>query len=68
MLGIAVLDALGLDNSLARGKVLTGAAGAAAKLLAAEREQARGVGGAEPHREAGGRIVASAPVRSEVIR
>lgn len=39
VLEIAVLDALGLDNSLARSKVLIGAAGAAAKLLEAEREE-----------------------------
>jgi len=39
VLEIAVLDVLGLDNSLARSKVLIGAAGAAAKLLEAEREQ-----------------------------
>jgi hypothetical protein len=38
VLEIATLDALGLDNSLARSKVLIGAARAAAKLLEAERE------------------------------
>ena len=38
VLEIAVVDALGLDNSLARSKVLIGAAGAAAKLLEADRE------------------------------
>lgn len=38
VLEIAVLDALGLDNSLARSKVLIWAAGPAAKLLEAERE------------------------------
>ena len=42
VLEIAVLDALGLDNSLARSKVLIGAAGAAAKLLEAEREEGWG--------------------------
>jgi hypothetical protein len=34
---IATLDTLSLDNSLARRKVLIGAAGAAAKLLEADR-------------------------------
>jgi hypothetical protein len=34
-LEITVLDALGLDDSLARSKVLIGAAGAAAKVLEA---------------------------------
>ena len=38
VLEIAVLDALGLDNSIARSKVLIGAAGVAAQLLEAERE------------------------------
>lgn len=40
VLEIAVLDALGLDNSLARSKVLIGAVATAAKLLEAEREEA----------------------------
>ncbi len=44
MLEIAVLDALGLDNLLARSKALIGAAGAAAKLLEAEREEGYGWG------------------------
>jgi hypothetical protein len=39
VLEIAVLDALGLDNSLARSKLLIGAAGAAAKPPEAEREE-----------------------------
>jgi hypothetical protein len=39
VLEIAVLGALGLDNSLARSKVLIGAVGVAAKLLEAEREE-----------------------------
>jgi hypothetical protein len=42
VLEIAVLDALGLDNSIARSKVLIGAVGAAAKLLEAEREESWG--------------------------
>jgi hypothetical protein len=47
VLEIAVLDALGLDNSLARSKVLIGAVGAAAKLLEAEREESWGRDGTE---------------------
>jgi hypothetical protein len=39
---VAVLDALGLDNSLARSKVLIGAVTTAAKLLEAEREESYG--------------------------
>ena len=42
VLAIAVLDALGLDNTIAKSKVLVGAAGAAAKLLEAEREEGHG--------------------------
>ncbi len=42
VLEIAVLDALGLDNTLARSSVLIGAVGAAAKLLEAEREECWG--------------------------
>ncbi len=42
VLEIAVLDALGLDDSLARSKVLIGAAGTAVKLLEAEREESWG--------------------------
>jgi len=42
VLEIAVLDALGLDNSLARSKVLIGPVAAASKLLVAEREEAWG--------------------------
>jgi hypothetical protein len=38
VLEIAVLDTLGLDNSVARSRVLVGAAAAAAKLIEAERE------------------------------
>jgi hypothetical protein len=41
LLEIAVLDALGLDNSLARARVLIAAAGAAAKLLEVGELQAR---------------------------
>jgi len=41
LLEIAVLDALGLDNSLARARVLITAAGAAAKLLEVGELQAR---------------------------
>jgi hypothetical protein len=37
---IAVLDTLGLDNSLARSKVPIGVAGAAARLLETERQEA----------------------------
>jgi hypothetical protein len=39
VLEIAVLDVLGLDNSIARSKVLIGAVTIAAKLLEAEREE-----------------------------
>ena len=42
VLEIAVLDALGLANSLARRKVLIGAVSAAGKLLEAEREEGWG--------------------------
>ena len=42
VLEIAVLDALGLDDSLARSRVLIDAAGAAARLLEAEREEGWG--------------------------
>ena len=41
LLEIATLDALGLDNSLARARVLITAAGAAAKLLEVGELQAR---------------------------
>lgn len=44
---IATLDTLGLDNSLARSKVLIAAAGAAVKLLEAEREPSYGWAGKE---------------------
>jgi hypothetical protein len=44
VLEIAVLDVLGLDNSIARSKVLIGAVTTAAKLLAAEREEGWGAG------------------------
>jgi hypothetical protein len=46
VLEIAVLDTLGLDNSVARSRVLVGAAAAAAKLIEAEREA--GFGWEEP--------------------
>ena len=39
VLEIAVLDVLGLDNSIARSKVLIGAVVTATKLLEAEREE-----------------------------
>jgi len=39
VLEIAVLDVLGLDNSIARSRVLIGAIATAAKLLEAEREE-----------------------------
>jgi hypothetical protein len=42
VLEIAVLDTLGLDNSVARSRVLVGAAAAAAKLIEAEREASFG--------------------------
>lgn len=42
MLEIALLDTLGLDNSVARSRVLIGGAAAAVKLLEVEREQAWG--------------------------
>lgn len=42
VLEIAVLDTLGLDNSVARSRVLVGAATAAAKLIEAEREASFG--------------------------
>jgi hypothetical protein len=42
VLEIAVLDTLGLDNSVARSRVLVGAAAAAAKLIDAEREASFG--------------------------
>ena len=44
VLEIAVLDTLGLENSVARSRVLIGAAGIAARLLEAEREAATGWG------------------------
>lgn len=44
VLEIAVLDTLGLDNSVARSRVLVGAAAAAAKLIEAEREAGWGWG------------------------
>jgi len=40
VLEIAVLDTLGLENSVARSRVLIGIAGIAAKLIDAEREAA----------------------------
>jgi hypothetical protein len=42
VLEIAVLDTLGLDNSVARSRVPVGAAAAAAKLIEAEREASWG--------------------------
>ena len=42
VLEIAVLDSLGLDNSVARSRVLVGAAAAAAKLIETAREAAWG--------------------------
>jgi hypothetical protein len=42
VLEIATLDTLGLDNSIARNKVLIGAVATAAKLLEAEREEGFG--------------------------
>ena len=42
VLEIAVLDTLGLDNSVARSRVLVGAVAAAAKLIEAEREASFG--------------------------
>jgi hypothetical protein len=42
LLDIAVLDTLGLDDSVARSPVLVGAAAAAAKLIEAEREASFG--------------------------
>ncbi len=44
VLEIVVLDTLGLDNSVARSRVLVGAAAAAAKLIDAEREAGYGWG------------------------
>jgi hypothetical protein len=49
VLEIAVLDTLGLDNSVARSRVLVGAAAAAAKLIESEREAAWGW---DPHGDA----------------
>ena len=40
MLEIAILDTLGLENSVARSRVLMGIAGIAVKLIDAEREAA----------------------------
>jgi hypothetical protein len=42
VLEIAVLATLGLDNSVARSRVLVGAVAAAAKLIDAEREASVG--------------------------
>jgi hypothetical protein len=42
VLEIAVLDTLGLENSVAKSRVLVGAAAAAAKLIEAEREASFG--------------------------
>ena len=41
-LEIAVLDTLGLDDSVARSRLLVGAAAAAAELIEAEREASFG--------------------------
>jgi hypothetical protein len=42
VLEIAVLDTLGLENSVARSRVLMGAVGIASRLLDAEREAKMG--------------------------
>ena len=47
VLEIALLDTLGLDNSVARSRVLIGGAAAAVKLLEVEREASYGWEGEE---------------------